>query len=344
MRSPHGRVASILRVAAVAVLALSITTPAWAQFGGLKKKLKAQAGQEGVSKAAGAATGASPEAAEATEAAAPGEDRGGVVVLSEDVVNRLLAGLQAGQAERAAGAKEDTPYGRYKKAEAAYADAKPRCEAAQQTFSQKMAGNEKLMDKYSALVEKMVAAQGKGDQKLGAIYQDSAMAMQDPSCVVKQPEQPAGYYETQREIDTRAEKQEIKVSGLGRNELAMVKERAEAILRGATAPGGASPGEKAAVLAKAAELKPLLGIRDQPAAARAEKPAPAPTPAPVPAAAQMSPAASSMNACMSRNIQNHQAELEALGKRAEAAQAASDMDRMMAIADTLQQIQMAGCR
>ena len=95
MRSPHGRVASILRVAAVAVLALSITTPAWAQFGGLKKKLKAQAGQEGVSKAAGAATGASPEAAEATEAAAPGEDRGGVVVLSEDVVNRLRDWVRA---------------------------------------------------------------------------------------------------------------------------------------------------------------------------------------------------------------------------------------------------------
>jgi hypothetical protein len=344
MRSPHRRVAAIVRVVAVAVVALGITTPAWAQFGGLKKKLKAQAGQQGVSNAAEASTGAAPEApAEATEAAAPAEGHGGMVVLSEDVVSRLLAGLQAGQAERAAAAKQDTPYGRYKQAEAAYADAKSRCEAAQQTFSQKMAGNEKLMDKYSALVEKMVAAQGKGDQKLSAVYQDSAMAMQDPSCVVKQPEQPAGYYDAQREIDSRAEKQEIKASGFGRTELAMVKERAEAILRGGTPPGDASPGEKAAVSAKAAELKPLLGIRDQPAA-RAEKPAPAPAPAPATAAAQMSPAASSMNACMSRNIQDHQAELEALGKRAEAAQAAGDMDRMMALADTLQRIQMAGCR
>ena len=51
-----------------------------------------------------------------------------------------------------------------------------------------------------------------------------------------------------------------------------------------------------------------------------------------------------MNACMTRNIQNHQAELEALGKRAEAAQAAGDTQKLMAIADTLQQIQMAGCR
>jgi hypothetical protein len=45
-----------------------------------------------------------------------------------------------------------------------------------------------------------------------------------------------------------------------------------------------------------------------------------------------------------KNIQAHQAELEALGHRAEAAKAAGDTGRMMAIVDTLQQIQMAGCR
>ena len=32
--------------------------------------------------------------------------------------------------------------------------------------------------------------------------QDSAMAMMDPSCVVKQPEQPKDYYEAQRESDS----------------------------------------------------------------------------------------------------------------------------------------------
>jgi hypothetical protein len=328
---------------AVAVLALGITTPAWAQFGGLKKRLKATAGQEGASKAADAATGAAPEVP--GEAAPAGNPGGGMIVLSEDVVNRLLAGLEAGQTEREAAAKEDTPYGRFKRAEAAYAEAQPKCQAAQQTFSQRMAGDQKVMDKYSALVEKMVAAQGKGDQKLVTAYQDSAMAMQDPSCVVKQPRQPDGYYDAQRDLDVRAEQQELKTSGYSRSELAMIKERTEAILRGATAPGDASPAEKAAVSARAAELKPLLGIRDQPAA-RAQKPAPAPAPvpAPAPAAAQTSPGASGMNACMTRNIQNHQAELEALGKRAEAAQAAGDTQKLMAIADTLQQIQMAGCR
>ena len=319
MRNRYG-LGGITRAAAIAVVALAITTPASAQFGGLKKKLKGAAAQEGVTKAAG-----------------------GTIVLTEDVVSRLLAGLKAGQVERAAAAKEDSPYGRYKKAAAAYAEAQPKCQAAQQTFPQRMANNQKMMDKYSALVDKMVNAQSKGDQKLTAVYQDSAMAMQDPSCVVKQPTQPDDYYEAQRNVDSRAEKQEIKASGFSQSELAMVKERAEAILRGATPPGDASASEKSAVGAKAADLKPLLGIQDE-TAARATKPAPAPAAPAAPPAPTMSPAASSMNACMMKNIQDHQAELEALGHRAEAAKDANDTARMMAIVDTLQQIQMAGCR
>jgi hypothetical protein len=47
---------------------------------------------------------------------------------------------------------------------------------------------------------------------------------------------------------------------------------------------------------------------------------------------------------MSKNMQSHQGEIEALGKRAQAAQAANDMQKLMAIADTLQRIQMAGCQ
>jgi hypothetical protein len=46
---------------------------------------------------------------------------------------------------------------------------------------------------------------------------------------------------------------------------------------------------------------------------------------------------------MMKNIQKHQGELEALGERAEAAQKAGNQAKMMAIADTLQRIQMAGC-
>ena len=39
----------------------------------------------------------------------------------------------------------------------------------------------------------------------------------------------------------------------------------------------------------------------------------------------------------------HQKEIEALGERAQAAQKKGDTATMMAIADTLQQLQMAGC-
>jgi hypothetical protein len=218
MRSPCRRVAIAARVAAVAVLALGMTTPSWAQFGGLKKRLKSAAGQEGASKAADAATGdAAAKPAESGNAAGPGGG-GGMIVLTQDVVDQLLAGLKAGQAERAAAAREDTPYGRYTQGAAAYKEAEAKCQAAQQTFPQRMAGNQKVMDKYSALVDKMVAAQAKPDPRLVEIYQDSAMAMQDPSCIVKRPEQPKDYYEAQRDVDARAEKQEIKGSGLSRDD------------------------------------------------------------------------------------------------------------------------------
>jgi len=58
----------------------------------------------------------------------------------------------------------------------------------------------------------------------------------------------------------------------------------------------------------------------------------------------MSARASSISACMTKNVQTHQAELEVLEKHAEAAQAAKDTGKLMAIADTVQQIQLAGCR
>jgi hypothetical protein len=327
----------IARLAVITLAALAIATPASAQFGGLKKKLKAKAQQEAVSKAAEAVTETP------AEGAAPA-DRGGMIVLTKEVVDQLVAGLKAGQAERVAAAKQDTPFGRYQKAKAAYTVARPKCEKAQQAFYLRAESNKKLLNKWTAYNDKVTAAQEKGDLKLALVYQDSAFALQDPSCIVKEPEQPKGYYEAQRDLDTRAEKKEIETSGFSRNDLAMVKERATAILEGATPPGGASAMEKSAVSAKKAELKPLLGVQDQPPAQAAKPaPAPAPTPAAPSVAPQMSPAASNMSACMAKNIQKNEARLEALGKRAEAAEAAGDTGKMMALADTMQRIQMAGC-
>jgi len=327
----------IARLAVITLAALALASPASAQFGGLKKKIKAKAGQEAVSKVAD-------EAVPSAEGAAPA-DRGGMIVLTKEVVNQLLAGLNAGQAEREVAAKEDTPFGRYTKAKAAFAVAQPKCEKAQQAFYMRAESNKKLLNKWTAYNDKVTAAQEKGDLKLALVYQDSALAVQDPSCIVKEPEPPKGHYEAQRDLDTRAEKKEIETSGFSRNDLAMVKERATAILEGATPPGGASPMEKSAVSARKAELKPLLGIKDEPPAQAAKSaPAPVPTPTAAPVDPQISAAASGMNACMVKNMQKHEAKLEALGERLEAAEAADNTPKMMAIADTIQRIQMAGCR
>jgi hypothetical protein len=320
MLSLSGHLAIAARFAVIAFAACVIATPATAQFGGLKKKIKATAKQE---------------------TAAPPANEGGMVVLTPDVVNQLLAGLEASQAERDAATKADTPYGRYKKGQAAYDVAKPKCDAAQPAFYQRAARSQKLIDKYDALNAKMIAAQSKGDMKRQAIYQDSAMALIDPSCVVKKPDEPKDYYQAEREAEGRAHAKETEASGFSGNEMAMLKERAIAILTNGTPPGGASAGEKSAVAAKSAQLKPLLGIREAPV--QAAKPVPK-QPADVPSSPAMPPGAANMSDCMMKNIEKHEAKIEALGKRAEAAQEAGNQQKLMAIADTINRLQMDGCR
>ena len=98
MRSLHRRFPAIVTLAVATFVFLTPATTAAAQFGGLKKKIKPAANQQ---------------------AAATPADQGGTIVFTEDVVTRLLTGLEAGQAEREAAMKEDTPYGRFKKADAA---------------------------------------------------------------------------------------------------------------------------------------------------------------------------------------------------------------------------------
>ncbi len=342
MRNNHRRATALARAAACALLLLGISTPAAAQFGGLKKKLKSAAGQEAATEAQKEAGVSEAPAATAPTPAAQNAAIGGTVVLTPDVVDRLVTGLKAGDSVRRAASKEDTPYGRYHQALAAYETAKPKCEEARATFPNRMAADEKMMDKYNDLVNKMVEAQSKGDTKAAMAYNDQAMAMQDPSCVVKEPAQPDDYYGAQRSIDASAEKSAAKASGLSPAEYAMGLERAEGILRGSPPPD-ASASEKSAVTARAGDLKSLLGIQDAPPA-RAKKAAPAPQPAPTqPAAPAVSPAASAMSNCMAQNAMKHQKEIEALGERAQAAQKKGDTATMMAIADTLQQLQMAGC-
>src|ERR687890_523024 len=181
----------LVRLALLSLTALALAHPASAQFGGLKKKLKKPSSQ----------TDTTPSA----PAADPTPAQGGSVVLTADVVSKLITGLQAGQAEREAAAKEDTPYGRYYQAKRAYTDAVAKCEAGRQAWTQKP--DEKQLDKANALIEKSLAAGNKGDTKLMQIYQDSVSLLQGgPSCLVKDPSQPEGYYELERAVDVRGER------------------------------------------------------------------------------------------------------------------------------------------
>jgi len=148
----------------------------------------------------------------------------------------------------------------------------------------------------------------------------------------------------ERATETRAEQAAIKASGFSPSEMGQARERTEAILVGGTPPGDLSPSEKSAVASRAAELKRLLGIREaQPAQAMAIAPAPPPTPAPTPPAAAPPAGSMEMSACMGQNAQKHEPELRALGKRGEAAQRAGNTAALLAIADTIQRLQMAGC-
>jgi hypothetical protein len=327
MRTAHGRLAAIGRATAVAALALGVATPAAAQFGGLKKRLKTAA----------TSTQDAPEPG-------PVAANGGTIVLDAEVVGRLIAGLRAAESERQAAAKEDTPYGRYSEARKAYEVAQPKCEQGRQTFPNRMAANERLADKYNEIVTRMVEAQGRGDQRAYQAYADSAAAMQDPACAVKQAEQPSDYYEAHRAVEERAERKAMEGSGFSRGELALVRERAEMALRGGQAPGDLSASEKSAVSARASELKPLLGIQDPPppqtVAAGTPTPAAAPAPQPEPAV----PAGSSeMAHCYAKNAQQHEKRIRALGERGEAARKAGDTATLLAVADTIQQLQTAGC-
>jgi hypothetical protein len=339
MRNTHERAGALLRAVTCALLALVITTPATAQFGGLKKKAKAAAGQEAATEAQ---KSAGVSEAPTGDPAPAGNAAGGTVVLTPDVVDKLVAGLKAAQGVRDAARKENTSYGRYHQALAAYEVAKPKCQAGQQTYPNRLAADEKMQARSQTFVDKMLAAQQKGDTAGVRAWGDSAMALQDPNCLVHEPNRPNDYYEAQREVDSRAEKTAIKTSGLTAAEWAMGLERGEGIVRG-NPPPDASASEKSAVDARAGELKPLLGIQDA-RAERAQKPAPAAQPAPAqPAATAVPPGSSEMANCMAKNAQKHTKEIEALGERAKAAEQAGDMARTLAIADTLRQLQMAGC-
>jgi hypothetical protein len=332
MQTAQGRLAAMVRAAGFVAVALTLATPAWAQFGGLKKKVKAATTTE-----AGAA------AAEAgAPVPTPPAAAGGTVVLTDEVVTQLIDGLSAADSTRKVAKTADTPYGRYHKGSAAYKDAQQKCSAAQGSFGQRMAANEKTSAKYSDLVEKMTAAQAKGDTTAVRIYSDSAMGMIDPSCTVKEPKRPDSYYEDERKVDADAEQTGIEKSKLSKSDYAQGMERVHMALR--DTPGDLSKSEKDAVSKRSDQLKKLLGYEVP--AARAEKPAPpAAAPAPTaPAAPAMTKEQTDMTACMAENSKKNEEKIIALGERIKAAQEAGDMNAVMAMADTLARLQSGNCR
>ena len=108
----------LVRILAVALLAFAAATPAAAQFDVKKKLPKVPGTEKGKPAAAPAATGG-----------------GGTLVLDDEVIERIIKGMRAAKAYREDAAKANTPYGRHLQAKAAYAEAKPKCDAGSATFA-----------------------------------------------------------------------------------------------------------------------------------------------------------------------------------------------------------------
>jgi hypothetical protein len=199
------------------------------------------------------------------------------------------------------------------------------------------------MEKNNALMEKMMDAVTKQDSALQQVYADSMLAMQDPSCTVKEPVQPADWLNHQRDLDKRAEEAEIKVSGYDARELGSIRDRAVAILQDAPPPD-VSSSEEQAVEKHSDELERLMGIAEVPAAtqpaAAATSPAPAPSPTP---GTGLTPEQEALSACMAKNARKHEKEIERLGERVKGAYEVGDTQAAMAIADSIRLIQTAGC-
>ena len=324
----------LARTILVALLATAGVSPAAGQFGGLKKKIKA-------------AAGATPAKEEPAPPGQPGggENAGGTLVLDDDVLERYLVYVRTVEAEREAAKKEDTPYGRYLKAEAAAVAAEEKCKAAQNTWAQRLTRDEKLAQRSNAISEKMSAALDKQDRKLYEAYGDSLLALMDPACLVKQrPARPDDWNEMQRQVDERAEKKGAEASGLEGRERGQIAERAIAILKDAPGPD-ISKSEISAVKKREAELKRAMGLEEVPAA-RAGKAAPgaaADTAPPPPAVPQPTAEQRALGECSSKNAEQNDKEVKRLGELAAAASEAGNTAAAIAYSDSIRRIMQQGC-
>jgi hypothetical protein len=314
----------LVRILALILLALAVAAPASAQID-LKKKLKRAAGGEKAQ----------------PEVAAAGAETAGTLVLDDQVIEQMIKGLRAARAHREAAAKADTPYGRYLKQKAAYAEATSKCEAAKQTLVTRMVADPKIGDKNTRYLELMIKASEKRDTAAQRMWGDSIAYLQDPACVVKDPRQPDDWFDQQQAVERSAEQAELEASGLDARETGQAKERILAIFREAVGPE-VSPSEQQAVKKREKELKDLLGLNPPPEE-REQKPAPAAAAAPPPPASTATPEQQAAGDCMARNSKKHEKELHRLGEKIQAASQANDMATVMALADSVNRLQTAGC-
>jgi hypothetical protein len=317
----------LVRILAVAFLAITLATPAAAQFG-VKKKLPKVPGTEKAQPAA-------------APAAAGG---GGTLVLDDAVIDRMIKGMRAAKAYREDAAKANTPYGRHMQAKAAYAEAKEKCDAAMQAYPSRMTADPKLAeknaDKTGAYTDKMIAAQQKGDTAAQRMWSDSMALIFDPACTVKDPPQPSDFYDQQQAVEQGAQEAELKTSELDGRGSGQAKDRAIAIIQDAPPPD-VSPSEQQAVDKREKELKDLMGLN--PPEEREKKPAPAATAPPPPAAAPVDTALQAASECRAKNAQKNEKDIERLGNLAAAAANAGDVAKAMVYADSINQLQSPGC-
>lgn len=284
-----------------------------AQFGGLKKK---------ATQAAAGETGATP--------AQPGKPAPAPEV-TPTIVDHYLAGLKARKEQRDRLVQGNTPAGKYY---AAVDDQK-----AHQKYC------EDFTTKRTTDYQRLVAAQ----------KYDSAEALgqaRDTTCetVRSSPQQPS--FEELSKAQGSQDSAAAAAAGLAVTQWAqldewiplMVNQMVESPDQNNQALAsnfGKKVSEVEALRARQADLAKALGIKG-----REKKPAPVEMAAPAPAAAAATsqPGAAGDPTCYQAEMKKSEPALEALGARAEDAQKKGDNQKMMVLADSVQQISTAAMR
>ena len=314
MSTPTRRLVCIVRVLAVVCLALTLATPAAAQFGGLKKKAQQAAGAE-AAKTVGDTTAAQHGAAPAPARRGRRGDGGrGARRPDRRPVHRRAQGRK-GRARD--GEKGGHALRRYNRDAAAYEAAKDKCAEAQANFPNRAAADPKFADRYSATADKMVKAQEAGNQELAAAVGRLGPGNDGPEL----PDQTA---EAARRLLRRPARHRQPRGGAGDQDL---EDESERVRHGPGAdlddPAGPDParrrvgqrevgGEQPVRRAQAADGP--AGAAPGPCRQAGPRAGAAARPPAAPAPTGMSDDQTKLANCMAKNAKKHEKEIEALGQ------------------------------